>query len=642
MVIEVKSGDLLTEDQISKNFAIYAGPGSGKTHFLVQNIKEIVTKHPVIVKSNERKVLCITYTNAAVDEIKRRLDSFSLSVTVSTIHRFIIDNIIIPFQSDLRQIMKKDFNIEINRESLITSQIEGVSILHGHERLIINEYLKEVTGCSDIDYSKLLLSKVEVDNKTFIEKKIAELYHPQKVNPNHALHIKKYLWQNVGKLTHNEILYFGYRMLQENSVIAYTLRVKYPFIFIDEFQDTSPIQTQILKLLAEKSSIVGVVGDVAQSIYSFQGASPSQFSNLRMPGDIEIAKYCILENRRSTSNIVNFCNFLRGSDELMQISVKLYENEEERKKSEKIPIHFIFGDSPETIEYINNLIQDEGVVLTRTWAAAFSYIKNIDKNQRECLKKIYNSYYNTTIDIRSDIVEHHRVKWVKAFGFIQLLYSASRSGSLIDVLHAIGLYSNISNIKKKGGIPPKTILLLRQFLNKVFESTTSDMLVVDVIQKFNQTLHSEEFQKLQKEVFEDDFTIQYVNDISDFDKKNVEALNCITWDTAFKLFSETFTKNSKYMTVHQSKGLEWDTVVVAVNPTRNDKTSIESLFASPGIVGENNKDEFNRMYYVACSRAKKRLYIHLHNDDGLKEIIKQKLDQYNYKNNPFEYEFIEI
>ena len=78
------------------------------------------------MQSKERKVLCITYTNAAVDEIKRRLDRFSASVEAHTIHGFIIEHIIKPFQEDLRQIMQEDFGITVNGKCKITSQVEGV------------------------------------------------------------------------------------------------------------------------------------------------------------------------------------------------------------------------------------------------------------------------------------------------------------------------------------------------------------------------------------------------------------------------------------------------------------------------------------------------------------------------------------
>ncbi len=115
----------------------------------------------------------------------------------------------------------------------------------------------------------------------------------------------------------------------------------------------------------------------------------------------------------------------------------------------------------------------------------------------------------------------------------------------------------------------------------------------------------------------------------------------ITWDTASKLFSEVFSKDAKYMTVHQAKGLEWDTVVVAAMPTSNDKINLVNMFNSPGVLDENSIDEFVRIYYVACSRARKSLYIHIPDDQNLKRTIKRKLDLYvQDKKCSLEYEFI--
>lgn len=633
------SSDLLTEDQLSSHFAVYAGPGSGKTHFLVNNIKNIVSNHPVINGSNERKVLCITYTNAAVDEIQRRLDRYTSSVIVCTIHRFIIENIIIPFQGDLKKIMKKDFGLDITRHGKISSQIEGLSILHGYEKETINEHLQKVIPCSNIDYSKKMLSEVEIDNNAYLYDGSHIFSHSKKINSAHVSHIKKYVWEVVGKLTHNEILYFGYRMLQENSTITYALRVKYPFAFVDEFQDTNPLQTKIITLLGEKSTTIGVVGDVAQSIYSFQGATPSQFSCFTVAGKKETATYHILGNRRSTANIVNLCNYLRSSDVLKQTSIKPYENYEEKQKCEQIPVRFICGNSSEAMKQISALVQAGGVVLTRTWAAAFEYIQGIDAGQRIVLNKIYNHYFPTSIDIRADIVEHNRVAWVRAFRFIMLLRSAQKSGSLIDVLNAIDLYSPINYIKKNGTFSAKVILKIRKLLDKTFEELTLNSLVSDIIGKFNSVLLSDEYKDLQESLFDtDSFALQY---ISDFDEKIADQIKKITWDTASKLFSEVFSKDAKYMTVHQAKGLEWDTVVVAAMPTKHDGVSLTDMFNSPGILGENCIDEFVRIYYVACSRARKSLYIHIPDAQSLKSTIKQQIDLYVQDEKCFlKYEFI--
>lgn len=639
MVIDLTSGDLLTKDQLSSHFVVYAGPGSGKTHFLVNNIKNIVTTHPAIIGSNERKVLCITYTNAAVDEIQRRLDRYVSSVIVSTIHSFIINNIIIPFQSDLKKIMKKDFGIDVTRRVKITSQIEGLSILHGYEKESINEHLQKITHCSDINYSKKILSEVQIDNNAYLNSGERVFRYSEKINTNHVYNIKKYLWEVVGKLTHNEILYFGYRMLQENSTIIYALRVKYPFVFVDEFQDTNPLQTEIIKLLGEKSTMIGVVGDLAQSIYSFQGAKPSQFSSFTVSGTKETKIYRILGNRRSTNNIVSLCNYLRSATTLIQTSIKPYKNKEEEQECEQIPIHFICGNSSDTMKQINDLVQDGGVILTRTWAAAFAYIQGIDDEQRSILNKIYNNYFSTTIDIRADIVEHNRVTWVRAFRFIMLLKSAHKSRSLVNVLNAIGLYSKISHIKGAGKFSAKVILKISKLLDKTFEGLTTNSLVYSIIEKFNAILLDAEYNDLQEILFgTNEFILQYT---SDFDEKIVNQIKKITWDTASKLFSEVFSKDAKYMTVHQAKGLEWDTVVVAAMPTSNDKINLVNMFNSPGVLDENSVDEFVRIYYVACSRARKSLYIHIPDDQNLKRTIKRKLDLYvQDKKCSLEYEFI--
>ena len=281
MAIEITSGDIFTSQQLSKHMKIHVGPGAGKTHFLVENIKNIAKTVPRITNSQNRKILCITYTNSAVEEIQRRLHGLSDAVEVNTIHGFIIKHIILPFQEDLKRIIKKDFNMEISNKKKITSQIEGLSILHGHEKEQIYSYINnEISISQENDFSKKIMGEIQVDIKEFYKSKRSSLFHSKKFTPELATIIKKYVWSIACKLSHDEILYFGYRILMENSTVLYALRVKFPYIFVDEFQDTNPIQTLIIKKIGEKHSIVGVIGDIAQSIYSFQGAKPSEFHKL--------------------------------------------------------------------------------------------------------------------------------------------------------------------------------------------------------------------------------------------------------------------------------------------------------------------------------------------------------------------------
>lgn len=78
------------------------------------------------------------------------------------------------------------------------------------------------------------------------------------------------------------------------------------------------------------------------------------------------------------------------------------------------------------------------------------------------------------------------------------------------------------------------------------------------------------------------------------------------------------------MTVHQAKGLEWESVLVAAIPGKNDHINIAEMYASPQIIGANVENEFVRIYYVACSRAIKNLYIHyIFRMDALSRTLKR-------------------
>lgn len=645
MAFEITSSNILSPEELTKHIKVNAGPGAGKTHFLVQNIKNIVTTNSLITEGKVRKVLCITYTNSAVNELKTRLEKFIDYVDVYTIHSFIIEHIIMPFQQDLIDIMKSDFDISVNPNGKISSQIEGLSILHGVNKEEIFQFIKN----KDIDkfeddqfrYSKKIMGEVEVDNKPFVDSIISKtnptytIKGSNKIKDEHLYPLKEYIWSIVRKLTHNEILFFGYRIIEKNPTALYSLRVKFPFIFVDEFQDTNPLQTLLIKKIGKKSTIVGVVGDIAQSIYSFQGATPSYFKNFKISGK-ETAEYTISGNRRSTQNIIHLCNFFRQKDiSVIQQSARAYQNKKESEEIEATPIHFLIGDSSQIQEIIHKVISDNGVVLTRAWAAAFDYIQGINAEQINLLKKIYNSYYNSPIQLRDEIVEHNNVTWVRAFRFIFSLWESYKSGSFIDIVFSLKLISDIS-LKT---ISPRIIFLIDDLAKNIFNKVESNYYTYDIIKKYNELILEETYSDLAKYIGESNSTIK-IFDEQDSDSL-VESVKKLQWDTSYKLFTEVFSENSKYMTVHQAKGLEWDKVIVSAKPNKFDGITLEELYSNPSISNESSSDEFTRLYYVACSRAKNELYIHLPST-CTKELIEHSLSTFiNKSKNNIAFDFIE-
>ncbi len=637
MAIEIKSGDLLSFEQLKHHVKIYAGPGAGKTHFIVENVKNIVKTDSKIKESKQRKVLCITYTNAAVDEIKNRLEDYSESVDVYTIHGFIIEHIIKPYQTELKKHMLNDFRIKITNKDRITSQIEGLGILHGHDKEKIFEYInKESNTDEELLYSKKVMGDVQIDIEKFCNDGTISIKKSNRIDEKYTNAIKKYTWSKAKKLTHDEILYFGYKIVINNSTIAYALRVQFPYVFVDEFQDTNPLQAMLIKEIGSKSSIIGIIGDIAQSIFSFQGAKPSKFQEFNIEEETDTYKYKILGNRRSTKNIISLCNYIRKSNGLIQEGIKPYKDSKLREQAEKEKVYFIVGETPQADKKINEIIADGGVVLTRTWAAAFNYMDGVSEEQKTILRRVYNSYFASPIDLRSEIAEYNNVTWVRTFKFIFFLFDAFKIKSFADVLKALMLYFNVNNLITKSLFTANIISQLNKFLKELFNNQSETVTTVKVIEEFNRLFQADKYNNLCDLLLEsskndtDSFSISCFDDLDRDDLvKNVSDLE---WRTSYILFKNVFSNDSKYMTVHQAKGLEWKKVVVSLEPTRNDKTTFLDMFNDPKIINEIAQDEFTRLFYVACSRAEEELYIHMKNDMQEVETMKIKLEEYAEKN----------
>lgn len=650
MAQQLSSSDLLTTEQLASHFKVYAGPGSGKTHFLVQNIRNIISNHPSIVKAKNRNILCITYTNAAVSEILSRLYNHQQYVKIYTIHGFINEHIIKPYQSELKKIMLSDFGIPISRRTKISSQVEGLNVLHGHPRENVYEFInRKLETEEELNYSRSSMSKVAVDIKAYSEDGTIKLALPtvkgkSKIDANHVNLIKQYTWDEAAKLTHDEILYFGHRLVTSNSTISYALQVQFPFIFVDEFQDTSPLQADLIEYLGSKSSIIGVIGDVAQSIYSFQGARPSKFVTFGSRGlSGSVQEYEIQGNRRSTSHIVEFINFLRKSDVLKQVSTREYETQELRDTAESKQVCFLIGESDAIKTKIKEVLADGGVVLTRAWAAAFNYMESIPDEQKILLRNLYNSYYMSPVDIRYEITEHKNVNWVRAFEFIHNLYEAYCNKSVADILKSLGLFHDTKSLIKKRKLDPKFILLFSKLVNELFITNPEDKNTLEVIESYNNMLNIEAYHPLNQMLAsskKDEDTTLSISVFSEYDnEKVIDILPKVEWTTSFQLFKNVFSVNSKYMTVHQAKGLEWDKVIVSIEPIRDDKTTLGDSFRNPSVLKETPQDEFTRIFYVGCSRAKEELYIHL-KDSQVAAIAQQAISNYAPANEQPFYRFL--
>lgn len=240
------------------NFLLSGGAGSGKTYSLVQVIREVITRHP------SSKIACMTYTNASVHEIERRVDHSNLNV--STIHDFLWDNIK-NFQRELKATLIEMLNTEDS----------GIS-LNGYEGEVPSDFFDK-------------------DRE-----------------PDFAIQYKEYLKLQDGIISHDEVLKLSERMFFKYPKIVSFVKYRYPFVFIDEYQDTNPL---IVKILLEyfpkvsKKCVVGFFGDSMQAIYDDGVGNIDSYLMTDENPDGCVYEVKKKQNRRCPLSVITLANFLR-------------------------------------------------------------------------------------------------------------------------------------------------------------------------------------------------------------------------------------------------------------------------------------------------------------------------------------------
>ncbi len=239
-----------------RNMLLTACPGSGKTRTIIAKLVREVER----LRGTPRAAACITYTNSAVQEIEHRARALlnlgdEASFVVSTIHAFCLNNILRPFAwrlpgfSGLPRVLTRD-----NPDFELIAQYAASQMRY----LTLTPSDYEAFENLNIDINGTITGSAD-DND--IVKRAAPFF-----------------WRRCDELGYIDfcnILYRSYLLLRDHPDIARSLGARYACFLIDEFQDTTDLQIEMLKLIhAQQNSSFFTVGDLAQSIYSFTGARP--------------------------------------------------------------------------------------------------------------------------------------------------------------------------------------------------------------------------------------------------------------------------------------------------------------------------------------------------------------------------------
>ena len=472
-----------------------------------------------------------------------------------------------------------------------------------------------------------------------------------------AYHIYNRLLLENGYLDFGDLIVYALKLFRERPNILKFYRDKFKYIMVDEFQDTNWAQYELVKILAAPKNNLVVVGDDDQAIYKFRGASISNI--MQFKDDFSKAKEIVLtENYRSRQEILDYSYKFIQNNNPNRLEKKLNIDKTLLSKGEMASRIFAdsavkfmnFSTAAEEVSFVAQTIKDfhsadqgktqwsDFAILVRANNTAEPYIKELNRhdipNQFMSWKGLYykplildilayfrllDNYHESSALFRVLSMEIFKVSHLDLININKM--AARKVWSLYEALNNINSIPNISseglkNINKLLGLINKHSLLVSEskptkiFLNFAYDSGLLENMDRDRDLELFSYLN-QFYQKIKKlEEAEPDLRLSDFMTAIDLELEAGET-------GALKLdFADSDTV--KVSTIHGSKGLEFKYVFI-VNlvdkkfPTiaRGEKISIpEPLVREKvSVEGEFHLEEERRLFYVAMTRAKEKLYL---------------------------------
>lgn len=258
------------------NFSVVAGAGSGKTTSLVEALNFLRDEHGEQLRQNGQRIVCITFTNRAVDVITSRLGFDELFI-VSTLHGFLWGQIG-KFQSEIREILTNH---------IIPSHIEKAA-----EKDTGKETKSALKARAKVQKLAKELEQID-DTKVF--------KYDDNTYSNYA----------NGEIGHDDIIELASQIILQKPLLRRGLGFKYPYMFVDEAQDTFDSVLMAFNLICKNEGlpIIGYFGDPMQQIYdNGEGTFEGPHGYVQIPKE---------ENFRSAKSIIRFTNAFR--DDVQQV-----------------------------------------------------------------------------------------------------------------------------------------------------------------------------------------------------------------------------------------------------------------------------------------------------------------------------------
>ena len=597
---------------------IIAGAGSGKTKVLTTRIAHLMANGV-----DAFNILALTFTNKAAAEMKERIAKILGNNEARNLY-------IGTFHSVFARILRGEAHrLGYPSNFTIYDTDDSRSVI----KTVINElglddkhYKPNVVHNRISSAKNALVGPAEYATDYYIQQEDARSNRPA-IAQVYAAYAAR-CFKN-GAMDFDDLLLKMYELLKQHNEALSKYQRKFKYILIDEYQDTNAVQYQITKLLAAQHENICVVGDDAQSIYSFRGATIENI--LQFQKDYDEVKVVKLEqNYRSTQSILNVANEVIKNNK-GQLPKELWT---ENETGEKIKLVRTMTDNEEgkfTADTIqeqklrNHYFNKDFAILYRTNAQSRAFeeslrrmgiaykiyggisfyqrkeIKDmvaylrviVNPNDEEALKRIINyparGIGKTTIEKLVIIANEENIP------MYQVVQRAAENGFKAGTLEALQNFVTMikyfqSMLEKNNAFDVATqVGKHTNIVKELFNDKTTEGLA-----------KNENIQELLNSIKE--WTESPDNEDGEVGSKSLGSyLQQITLLTDADNDKEE-TDSVKLMTIHAAKGLEFACVFVAGIE--------ETLF--PNAMAINTREELEeerRLFYVAVTRAKQRLWL---------------------------------
>jgi DNA helicase-2/ATP-dependent DNA helicase PcrA len=646
---------------------VLAGPGTGKTEVLALRIANILLKN----LGQAENILCLTYSNAGVNAMRNRLKELigvdAEKVTIQTYHGF-SNGLLNTYAAN--KLKGKRLVTDTMRtmliETLITRHLaphdpadlkpassQRVSNLQkifsflkqeGVTREEMNNYVDDsLNNILPFEDGYLLQAGgLNADGRKLRDKIIN---FSERIFPMYEDYCAELEARQL--IEFEDMLNEAILLLQSNDDLLKSQQEKYQYILVDEFQDTNKKQIALLELLA--SSIMEpnlfAVGDDDQCIYRFQGASAFNFQWMRNKFKDRLQVIYLDTNYRSTSVLLQEAFGLISVNSNRQPEKDqplIAGNLEYAKITPEAPIFRSYHDAEQEacgiaqsiVEQLNAGKHAEQIaVLTRRWYDLDMIKKwlsryNIPWQLNQTSYNLMDGHYGSSLFHLLMFVKIQSISAYDAAGFfVQFMlkkkdnaaflkaYLQSRETKNYDLYnwlknnqHDISYFKELTDIVDQ-------LLMLR---NQQITSDTISLLTKAVYLGTDYTLDEQE-QKVWIE-FVDSFLVTY-------DQKSLISLADLLWYQDQYMISIKVDRGESGLdddavilsTIHGSKGLQYDSVYLIASHDKNwENKSKRGQISVPDILNRfispeaDSLDDLRRLIYVACTRAKTRLYVSLH------------------------------